>query len=164
MDDNGHSLARFVLEEPSLTVGKSAESRNPSHFAQCQVSQRHAQGRLQLGSAAQLQHHHVSLARRHSLVSVMHGIWCSGGGHSVIRVDVSADDGKTWTVAELSSVPAKRSRCTFQPACLYANALHWSAIVRGRLRDAWVAGQPEEPVIQRALAGDASPMASLHVD
>ncbi|KAK9856098.1 hypothetical protein WJX84_011307 [Apatococcus fuscideae] len=34
----------------------------------------------------------------------------SGGGHSIVRVDVSADGGKTWTVADLRSVPAKRSR------------------------------------------------------
>ncbi|KAK9817424.1 hypothetical protein WJX74_000342 [Apatococcus lobatus] len=38
------------------------------------------------------------------------GFAYSGGGHSIVRVDVSADGGKTWTVADLRSVPAKRSR------------------------------------------------------
>lgn len=32
----------------------------------------------------------------------------SGGGQGIIRVDVSADGGKTWQDAELKKVPQKR--------------------------------------------------------
>ena len=32
----------------------------------------------------------------------------SGGGQGIIRVDVSADGGKTWHTAELKKVPQKR--------------------------------------------------------
>lgn len=32
----------------------------------------------------------------------------SGGGQGIIRVDVSADGGKTWHTAELQKVPQKR--------------------------------------------------------
>ncbi|KAK9820662.1 hypothetical protein WJX74_001642 [Apatococcus lobatus] len=38
------------------------------------------------------------------------GFAYSGGGHAIIRVDVSADQGKSWSVAELSSVASRRSR------------------------------------------------------
>lgn len=34
----------------------------------------------------------------------------SGGGHAIIRVDVSADDGKTWTTAQLEPVYDRRYR------------------------------------------------------
>jgi hypothetical protein len=35
----------------------------------------------------------------------------SGGGQGIIRVDVSADGGKTWHTAELKKVPQKRGEC-----------------------------------------------------
>lgn len=35
----------------------------------------------------------------------------SGGGHAIIRVDVSADGGATWTSAELAPVYDRRYRC-----------------------------------------------------
>lgn len=34
----------------------------------------------------------------------------SGGGHAIIRVDVSADEGKTWTTAQLEPVYDRRYR------------------------------------------------------
>ncbi len=34
----------------------------------------------------------------------------SGGGHAIIRVDVSADNGRTWTTADLEPVYDRRYR------------------------------------------------------
>ena len=34
----------------------------------------------------------------------------SGGGHGIIRVDVSADQGKTWTSAELKPAAGKHGQ------------------------------------------------------
>ena len=55
----------------------------------------------------------------HELIGVKHGSsLCqvagyaySGGGQPIIRVDVSADDGATWTTAELRPIDARRYRC-----------------------------------------------------
>ena len=41
----------------------------------------------------------------------VHGYAFSGGGQSIIRVDVSADGGATWTTAELEPIDRRRYRC-----------------------------------------------------
>ena len=45
----------------------------------------------------------------------MAGYAYSGGGQPIIRVDVSADDGTTWTTAELRPIDARRYRCANFP-------------------------------------------------
>jgi len=35
----------------------------------------------------------------------------SGGGQPIIRVDVSADGGASWTTAQLQPIDARRYRC-----------------------------------------------------
>ena len=40
----------------------------------------------------------------------VHGYAFSGGGQSIIRVDVSADGGATWTTADLEPVDRRRYR------------------------------------------------------
>jgi len=45
----------------------------------------------------------------------------SGGGQGIIRVDVSADGGKTWHTANLQKVPQKRG-AGFAAACQQLHA------------------------------------------
>lgn len=46
----------------------------------------------------------------------------SGGGQAVIRVDVSADDGATWTTANLEPIQKRRYRSAVS-VCMYVCAL-----------------------------------------
>ena len=53
-----------------------------------------------------------------AFASQVRGYAYSGGGHAIIRVDVSADDGRTWTTAELEPVYDRRYR--FRTSCYVA--------------------------------------------
>ena len=44
------------------------------------------------------------------LLPTVRGYAFSGGGHAIVRVDVSADGGKTWQTAELIKEGGKRNR------------------------------------------------------
>lgn len=52
----------------------------------------------------------------------MTGYAYSGGGQPIIRVDVSADAGATWTTAELKPIDARRYRCGLATVSLFLKA------------------------------------------